>query len=62
MDVASGFAFGYDPTGRSVIFMIVFVMLSAMVAEFVLSFHGFTDHLNRSIDIIFSGISAGSQS
>jgi hypothetical protein len=24
VDVASGFAFGYDPTGHSVIFMIVF--------------------------------------
>jgi hypothetical protein len=32
--IASGFAFGYDPTGRSVIFMIVFlgsVLKSAIV-------------------------------
>ena len=33
-----------------------------MVADSALSFHGFTDHLNSSIDIVCGGIPAGGQS
>jgi hypothetical protein len=32
MDVASGFAFGYDPTGRSVIFMMVLIKIDPLEA------------------------------